>query len=101
LFVYDKKTDKFVHIKNSNDYPNLEYNPKLDSLTAWHFYGATATTFLRIKGNMLERFASVSTGDELVVEVSDRRGRFRETFRKKMDQEDIYTRYSTYDPPRP
>lgn len=101
LFVYDKTTDKLTHITNSNEYPNLEYNRKLNSLTAWHFYGATATTFLRIKGDLLEHFATVSTGEELVAEIADRNGGFRETLRKQMHREDIFTRYSTYDPPRP
>lgn len=101
LFIYDSEIDELVHIKNSNEYPNLEYNGKLNSLTAWHFHGATHTTFLRINGNLLEEFASVGTGDELVVTVLDKRGRSRVISRKKMHQDDIYTRYSTYDPLRP
>jgi hypothetical protein len=101
LFIYDRATDKLIHIKNSNEYPNLEYNEKLDSLTAWHFHRATSTTFLRIRGDILEEFASVSTGDELVANVIDMNGRTRQLSRKKMHFEDIFTRYSTYDPPRP
>jgi hypothetical protein len=101
LLVYDKSDDNLVHIRNSNEYPNLEYNAKLDCLTAMHFHGQTSTTFLRIVGDELIHFATVTTGDELVVDVMDTKGQWREVSRKKMRLDDIFTRYSTFDPPMP
>lgn len=100
LLIYDKLNDELIHIKNSEDYPNLEYNKKLDCLDSWMFHGSTSTVFLRIEGDELKEFASVDTGSELTVRVL-RRDRWIETFRRKMSLDDVYTRYSTYDPPRP
>ncbi len=39
LLVYDKKTDRLVHIKNSDSYPNLQYNKKLNCIDAFLVYG--------------------------------------------------------------
>lgn len=100
LFIYDKAKNELVHIKNSEHYPNLAYNKKLDCLDAWLFHGATTTVFLRIEGDELADFASVDTGAELVVTLRGKYGR-REISRKRMPLEDIYTRYSSFDPPRP
>lgn len=101
LFIYNKKTDELVHIKNSGDYPNLAYNKKLDCLDAWLFHGATTTVFLKLEGDVLRPFASVNTGLERVVTVIEKDGTERIVSRKKMHEDDIYTRYSSFDPPRP
>lgn len=101
LFVYNKKTDKLVHIINSNEYPNLEFNPRSNSLTAWQFHGATTTVFLRIDGNKLNEFASVGTGSQLVARVIANDGSERVVWREDMPEDDIYTRYQTFDPPKP
>ena len=102
LFIYDRKGDKLVYIQNSEDYPNLAYNKKLDCVDAWLVYGATTTVFLRIDGEMLKEFASVETGTERVVTVTNRLGKRRVLYWKKMKPtfENIYWRFSTYDPPR-
>jgi hypothetical protein len=100
LFIYDKNRDELLHIKNSEDYPNLEYNKKLDCIDSWMFHGATTTVFLRIEGDELKDFASVDTGTELVVTLRGKYGR-KEISRKRMNLDDVYTRYSSYDPPKP
>lgn len=100
LFIYDRASDNLRLIRNSADRPNLEYNRKLDCITSWAFHGATTTTFLRLDGDELKDFAHVDTGAELSVRVLGNNG-WRDTYRRKMSEDDIYTRYSTYDPPRP
>lgn len=100
LFVYDPASDSFIYIKNSHSYPNLLYNKKLNCMTSWMFHGATTTVFLRIDGDELKDFASVDTGADLVVTLRGEHGR-KEIYRKRMREDDIYTRYSTFDPPRP
>ncbi len=100
LLVYDKMKDELTHIKNSEDYPNLEYNKKLDCITSMMFHGSSTTVFLRIDGDELKDFAVVNTGNELSVRVL-RGDRWVESYRRKMSLDDIYTRYSTYNPPRP
>lgn len=100
LFVYDPGNDRLVYIQNSESYPNLLYNKKVNCLTSWMFHGATTTVFLRIDGDELKDFAAVDTGADLVVTLTGKHGR-KEIYRKKMHEDDVYTRYSTFDPPRP
>lgn len=100
LFIYDKSRDALVWIKNSEHYPNMEYNGKLDCIDAWLFHGATTTVFLRIVGDELKEIATVDTGRELIVTVFEKDGS-RVLRREQMDEEDIYTRYSSFDPLQP
>jgi len=100
LFIYDRTFDNLRLVRNSADYPNLEYNKKLNCVTSWAFHGATTTTFLRLDGDELKDFAHVNTGEELSVRVLGKNG-WRDTYQRKMSEDDIYTRYSTFDPPRP
>jgi len=85
LLIYEKKSDELLHIKNSADYPNLAYNSRLDCIDAWSFYGGTATVFLRLKGDMLEEFASVEDfPPNRTVTVRDRNGREKVIRRDKI-----------------
>lgn len=101
LLLYNKKNDSLDLVENSAGYPNLEYNKDLDCITAWAFHDATTTIFLKIEGDRLREFASVDTGLERVVTIVRRNGERVVLRREKMSEEDIYLRYSTYDPPRP
>ncbi|HMJ08001.1 MAG TPA: hypothetical protein VK468_03290 [Pyrinomonadaceae bacterium] len=101
LFIYDRKKDSLVYITNSDRYPNLAYNKTLHCLDAWMFHATTTTVFLKLEGDALKEFASVDTGLERVACVIDSDGTRRVISRKKMKLDDIYTRYSTFDPPRP
>lgn len=101
LLIYDKLNDVLVHIKNSEEYPNLAYNKTLHCIDAWMFHGATTTVFLKLEGDRLRELASVDTGAERVVTLTDRDGNTRVIRREKMLEADIYTRYRTYNPPRP
>ena len=103
LFIYDEERDELVHIKNSEEYPNLAYNKKLNCLDSFMIYGATSTAFLRIDVDRLKEFARVDTGTERVVSVTSKSGKERIIRREKMDPLDfgeVYRRFSTYDPPR-
>lgn len=101
LLIYDKAKDELIHIKNSENYPNLVYNKKLKCIDSWMFHGATTTVFLKLDGDMLKEFAFVDTGLERVVTVIDKDGNTRVLNREKMDEEDIFTRYRDFDPPEP
>jgi len=100
-FIYDRQHDQLVYIKNSENYPNMVYNRSLNCIDAWLFHGATTTVFLRIEGDVLREFASVETGLERVVTVTDREGKETVLRREKMTEEDIYTRYIRFNPPQP
>ena len=103
LFIYDKELDELVYIKNSENYPNLAYNRKLRCVDAFLVYGATSTVFLRIEGDTLREFASVETGTERIVTVTDKNGKQRVVHSEKMNPdnfEEIFRRFSSYSPPR-
>lgn len=98
LFIYDRKHDELVYIKNSEDYPNMVYNERRHCIDAWLFYGATSTVFLKIEGDKLRQFAMVSTGLERVIEVFDTNGNSHILSRRKMNDQDVYTRYLDFQP---
>lgn len=103
LFIYDQSQDELKYIKNSEEYPNLAYNKKLRCIDSFMVYGATSTVFLRIEGDILKEFASVSTGEERVATFTDKFGNERVLSRKKLDPnnfDQIYTRFTEYNPPR-
>ena len=99
LLIYDKRSDKLIHIENSAEFPNLEYSRKLNCITAWRFYGGTATDFARIVGNRLVTFATVEDFDGYrTVTLTDRKGRERVIQRDKLADENAFTRYTNYRP---
>ncbi len=63
LFIYDKKNDELLYIKNSENYPNMLYNKDLDCIDAWLVSGGTSTVFLKIDGDSLKEFAKVETSE--------------------------------------
>lgn len=101
LFVYDKKNDQLIYIKNSGDYPNLLYNKRLNCLDAQRFYGGTATDFLKIEGDVLKEFASVETfGTERKVYLIDKNDERKLLRTDKVPEDWILERYKTFNPPR-
>lgn len=103
LFIYDKRQDELVYIKNSEDYPNIAYNKKLNCVDAWAFTATTTTIFLKIEGDMLREFASVSTGLQRIVTVTRNDGTEVILRREKMNPDnlaEVYRRFSSYNPPR-
>ena len=68
LFVYDPENKDFIHIKNSESYPNLTYNPKLNCINSLILTGSTITSFLTIRKDSLQEFARVDVSDKIVVE---------------------------------
>lgn len=102
LFIYDKNRDELIYIKNSEDYPNLQYNKELNCLDALHFYGGVSTTFLKIDGDRLKQFASVEHfGDERTVSAIDENGEERILRKDKISRDDFYERYKNFNPPTP
>ena len=99
LLIYDKISDKLVHIENSAEYPNIGYNKKLKCVDAFRVYGGTATDFAKIEGNRLHTFAMVENFDGYrTVTVYDRNGQEKVISRIKIPDDDLYTRYSNFRP---
>lgn len=63
LFIFSNKEHKFIEIKNSDLYPNLQYNKKLNCIDALSVYAGSSTTFLKLKKDHLIEFARVDIMD--------------------------------------
>ncbi|MCP1298666.1 hypothetical protein NK356_05775 [Chryseobacterium sp. S0630] len=100
LFVYDPGNKDFIHIKNSESYPNLTYNAKLDCINSLILTGSTTTVFLKIKKDSLHEFARVDVSDKIIVEEKDSTGKFKIIEEKpfKGNDEDFYKIFKNYKP---
>jgi len=100
LFIYDKSRDKLLYMKNSEDYPNMLYNKKLNCIDAFLVYGGCSTVFLRIKGDSLVEFAAVEADNDLRVYEIDNKGN-RKLISEKKDTKLHYIRFTNYKPLTP
>ena len=100
LFIYDKTKDQLVYMKNSEDYPNMLYKKKLNCIDAFLVYGGCSTVFLRIKGDSLVEFASVSLDNELTVYEIDNNGN-RKIIRQDTATKMYFVRFTNYKPLKP
>jgi len=100
LYLYDERKDLLVYIRNSDEYPNLQYNPYLHCIDSWAVYGGVCTHFLRVRGNLLREFANVEVYDGVVtVSEMDARGKERVIRRFKTKNRDLdFARFSNYKP---
>lgn len=98
LFIYNPKKDVLTSMKNAENYPNLQYNKKLNCLTSQMFHGGSTTVFLKIEKDSLHMFASVDNSDEQVISTFDKNGKETVISRKPLPVEDIYYRYENYSP---
>lgn len=98
LFIFDKEKEKLIHIRNSNNYPNLRYNEELDCIDAWLIYGGSSTVFLRLEEDTLREFAGVSLLDTRDVYTIDRNGNRKMLSQEIIKDSVVYIRYSNYNP---
>ncbi|MDN3694962.1 hypothetical protein QWZ06_23360 [Chryseobacterium tructae] len=100
LFIYDPKNKNFIHIKNSERFPNLSYNTKLNCINSLILTGSTTTAFLKIKKDSLDEFARVDVSDTIQVEVKDATGKFKIIQKKSFlgSDEDSYRIFRNYNP---
>lgn len=101
-FLFDAKRKRLVYIKNSDDYPNLQYNTELNCIDSWMVYGGSSTVFLKLEADTLAEFACVSlfgTEDgktERTITLTDSNKKKTILLNDFLDDEDVYTRYDTY-----
>jgi hypothetical protein len=75
LFLFEPKTKSLIHFRNSEEFPNLDYNKELKCLNAWIFTGGLTTVFLRIKTDSLIEFADIDQRDgRIVVTIINKNG---------------------------
>lgn len=99
LFIYDKKKDELVYIKNSEEYPNMLYDKNLNCLNSFMIHGTSTTVFLKIEGDKLREFARVGNdGFARTVYLINKSGKEKVLRKDKITVDDIYTRYKTFSP---
>lgn len=64
LFIFNPKTNAFIDVVNSQEYPNLHYNKKLNNINSNIFYGGNGTVFLKLVKNRLKELAYVYYGND-------------------------------------
>lgn len=101
LFIYDKKKDELIYIKNSEHYPNMLYNKKLNCIDAFLVTGATSTVFLKINGDSLEEFAKIQNSEisGRTIYLIDKKGKEKLVRTDKIKADDIFARYKNFNPP--
>ena len=98
LYIYNKEKDRLVYMKNSEHYPNIQYNSYLNCIDAWLVYGGCSTVFLRIRADRLQETATVEVFDGLVtVTKTDKYGKEKVIKEMKCDSLNM-TRFKSYKP---
>ncbi|MBK9687515.1 MAG: hypothetical protein IPO65_07015 [Saprospiraceae bacterium] len=64
LFVYNVENDVLISIVNSEDYPNIEYNKKLDCIEGETYTGSVSTQYLRIVRDSLKLIGEIDYTDD-------------------------------------
>lgn len=96
LFIFDKR-GKLRRMKNSEQYPNLRYNAKLDCVDAYMVYGGSTTAFLKVENDSLREFANVTSfNGKREVTITNRLGK-QKIIRSDQSEGDEL-RYSNYNP---
>ncbi|MBW1658398.1 XAC2610-related protein [Flavobacterium quisquiliarum] len=99
LFIFSNKEHKFIEIKNSDLYPNLQYNEKLDCIDALSVYAGSSTTFLKLRKDHLVEFARVDFMDGKIeiylIEKNKKRKLRSETYSGSNDE---MIRFINYNP---
>jgi len=99
LLIFDKASKKSILIKNSDQYPNLQYNKTLNCVDAWLVYGGSSTVFLKIEKDSLRKFASVTLEDSAIeITVIDKKGNAKIIKKELVEDLEVYTRYDNYAP---
>jgi len=85
-------------MKNSEDYPNMLYNKKLDCIDAFLVHGGSTTVFLKIEKDSLREFASINLDDKINIQLVDRNGKRKYLVKDKKSTYDPHTRFTNFSP---
>ena len=98
LFIYDDYNKELISIINSESYPNLLYNKELNCIDAFLIHGGSSTIFAKIEGDSLKEFASVHNDSHRTIYEIDEFGKEKLIRKDKINPEDVYIRYSNFNP---
>jgi hypothetical protein len=98
LILFSPKKNSLKWIKNSENFPNLMYNEKLDCVDACILTGGQRTCFLKIENDSLKEFANVDQRDgRITAEILDGNGKWKEIHNIK-DKPESFDRFINYNP---
>jgi hypothetical protein len=98
LILYSPIDKSLNWIKNSESFPNLMYNEKLDCIDSCVLTGGQTTFFLKIKNDSLKEFANVDQRDgRIVAEILDVNGKWKEIENIK-DEPEGFDRFINFNP---
>lgn len=98
LILFSHKNNSLKWIKNSENFPNLMYNEKLDCVDACILTGGQTTIFLKIENDSLKEFANVDQRDgRITVEIIDGNGQ-RKEIQSIKDKNESFDRFINYNP---
>lgn len=99
LLIFNPSKKEFVLMKNSDHYPNLQYNELLNCVDAWLVYGGSSTVFLKIEKDSLREFAGVSLdNNDREIYIVDKKGKHKTVKKEIVKDLEVYTRYKNYNP---
>ena len=98
LFLYNPAKRKLIEIINSQDFPNLNYNEKINCINSLAYYGGTATTFLKLTKNKLVEFAQVTLEQDTLRSYKVINGKEKLLIKRKYITNDGAPFFSNYDP---
>ncbi|WP_333851593.1 XAC2610-related protein [Epilithonimonas sp.] len=99
LFIYNPVSKKFNYIRNSERYPNLFYNSKLNCIGSIILTGSTTSYFLKIKKDTLYDFAKVDASDSVLVKERNENGEYQIIQKRKLNKnEDELSTFSNFKP---
>jgi hypothetical protein len=102
IFIYEPATNKFIYLRNSSAFPNVNYNQELGCLEAMYFYGTTCNSFFKIQGDSLREFIDApieqEEGERFYREVyfTDNGGNRKMLERKRIAADMIFEAYNNY-----
>ena len=99
LVLYSPERKSLNFIKNSENFPNLLYNEKLDCVDAMILTGGVTTSFLKIENDSLNEFANVDQRDgRISVSIIEENGKWKEIKNIKDKSEDVMKRFINFNP---
>jgi hypothetical protein len=98
LILYSPKNKSLNWIKNSESFPNLMYNEKLNCIDACILTGGQTTHFLKIENDSLKEFAKVDQRDgRIIAEILEANRKWKEIENVK-DTPESFDRFVNYNP---
>jgi len=98
LLIFDPKHQKLIDITNSQEYPNLHYNPTRNCINSYMFSGSNTTLFFKLRNNKLENFAKVEFYNDSVYSYKIKNNEQILLKKKPYQSSDAAVFFSDFDP---